>query len=175
MDRRPERSEAKDYCWKYIDRVQDGDICAALERLGRETVDFLRTISDAQSLHRYAEDKWSIREAAGHVNDCERLFLGRAFWFARGFTSELPSFDQEVAVAAAGAHEQPWGSLIDEFSSVRAATLSFFRGLPEDAWTKSGIASGNPFTVRALAYLIAGHADYHNEILRDRYLASARS
>jgi hypothetical protein len=105
------------------------------------------------------------------VNDCERLFLGRAFWFARGFSSELPSFDQEVAVAASGANEQPWRSLIDEFASVRAATLSFFRGLPEDAWTKTGIASGNPFSVRALAYLIAGHADYHNEILRDRYLA----
>jgi hypothetical protein len=171
MNRRPERSEAKDYYWKYIDRVQDGDICSALERMGRETVEFLRTISEPQSLHRYAEDKWSIREAAGHVNDCERLFLGRAFWFARGFNSELPSFDQEVAVAASGANEQPWRSLIDEFASVRAATLSFFRGLPEDAWTKTGIASGNPFSVRALAYLIAGHADYHNEILRDRYLA----
>lgn len=173
MDRRPERSEAKDYYWKYIDRVQDGDICAALERLGGETVALLRTISDVQSLHRYAEDKWSIREAAGHVNDCERLFLSRAFWFARGFTSELPSFDQEVAVAASGATEQPWASLIDEFATVRAATLSFFRNLPEEAWTKTGVASGNPFTVRALAYLIAGHADYHNEVLRDRYLPSA--
>lgn len=175
MNRRPERSEVKDYYWKYIERVQDGDICEALERMGRETIALLQTISDAQSLHRYAEDKWSIREAAGHVNDCERLFLGRAFWFARGFTSELPSFDQQVAVAASGADVRPWASLIDEFATVRAATLSFFRSLPEDAWMKSGLASGNPFTVRALAYLTAGHADYHNEILRDRYLASARS
>lgn len=172
MNRRPERSEAKDYYWKYIDRVQEGDICGALERMGRETVAFLRTIGDAQSLHRYAEDKWSIREATGHVNDCERLFLSRAFWFARGFNSELPSFDQEIAVAAAGADAQPWAALIDEFATVRAATLSFFRALPEDAWMKTGLASGNPFTVRALAYLIAGHADYHNELLRDRYLAA---
>lgn len=175
MNRRPERSEAKDYYWKYIDRVQDPDICAALERNGRDTVQFLRTISDEHSLRRYAEDKWTIREATGHVSDCERLFLSRAFWFARGFTSELPSFDQEVAVAASEADRQPWGSLIEEFATVRAATLTFFRGLPEDAWTKTGLASGNTFSVRALAYLIAGHADYHNEILRDRYLASDKS
>jgi len=173
MNRRPERSEAKDYYWKYIDRVQDGDICGALERLGRQTVELLRTIGDEQSLHRYAKDKWTIREAAGHVNDCERLFVSRAFWFARGFDSELPSFDQEVAVAASGADARSWASIVDEFATIRAATLSFFRGLPEEAWTKTGVASGNPFTVRALAYLIAGHADYHDEILRERYLASA--
>jgi hypothetical protein len=172
MNRRPERSEAKDYYWKYIDRVEDGDICAALERMGRETIDLLGTIREDQSRHRYAEDKWSIREAAGHVNDCERLFVSRAFWFARGFNTELPSFDQEVAVAASGVDARTWASLVEEFSTVRAATLSFFRGLPEEAWAKTGFASGNMFTVRALAYLIAGHADYHNEILRDRYLAA---
>ena len=175
MTRRPERSEAKDYYWKYIDRIEDADICAALERNGRETVEFLCTISDEQSRHRYADDKWTIREATGHVSDCERLFVSRAFWFARGFTSELPSFDQEVAVTASRADRQPWASLIEEFATVRAATLSFFRGLPEDAWTKTGVASGNTFSVRALAYLIAGHADYHNEVLRERYLTSARS
>jgi hypothetical protein len=172
MNRRPERSEAKDYYWKYIDRVQDGDICDALERLGRQTVDLLRTISPERSLYRYEDGKWSIREATGHVNDCERLFVSRAFWFARGFDSELPSFNQETAVAASGADDRPWPSLIEEFATIRAATLSFFRGLPEDAWTKTGMASGNMFSVRALAYLIAGHGDYHDEILRDRYLAA---
>ena len=172
MNHRPQRSEAKDYFWKYIDRIPDGDICAALDRQGRETVALLRSIGDAQSRHRYAEGKWSIREAAGHVSDCERLFLGRAFWFARGFTTELPSFDQEVAAAAYPADARPWDALIEEFETVRAATLSFFKGLPDEAWTKTGVASGNLFSVRALAYLIAGHADYHNELLRDRYLAA---
>lgn len=171
--RRPDRSEAKDYYFKYIDRIQEGDICAALARQGEETRTLLRAIGEEQSKFRYAEGKWSIREAAGHVNDTERLFLSRAFWCARGFDTELPSFDQEVAVAASGADARTWLSLTEEFDAVRAATLTFFTSLPEDAWTRMGIASGNPFSVRALAYLIAGHADYHNALLRERYLVGA--
>lgn len=169
--RRPQRSEANDYYFKYIDRIQDDDICAALARQGQETLALLRTISEEQSKFRYAEGKWSIREAAGHVNDTERVFLSRAFWFARGFDTELPSFDQDVAAAASGADARTWVSLTGEFEAVRAATLAFFTSLPEAAWLKTGIASGNPFSVRALAYAIAGHADYHNEILRQRYLS----
>jgi hypothetical protein len=170
---RPDHSEAKEYYWRYMDRIQDDDIVAALERNGRETAALLRSVGDEQSKHRYAEGKWSIREATLHVIDAERVFASRALWFARGFTTELPSFDQDIAVAASGADARSRSSLIEEFEATRASTIAMFRGLPEDAWMKSGVASGNPFTVRALAYMIAGHADYHNAILRERYLVSA--
>ena len=93
----------------------------------------------------------------------------RAFWFARGFDSPLPSFDQNTAMSAADADARSWRSHIDEFRAVRAATLAFFRNLPEEAWTRRGIASDNPFTVRALAYLAAGHVTHHCRILRERY------
>ena len=106
----------------------------------------------------------------GVLNDTERLFIFRAFWFARGFDSPLPSFDQNIAAAAAAADERSWKSHLDEFRSVRGATLAFFRNLPADAWARSGIASGNPFTVRALAYIAAGHNTHHVSILRSRYL-----
>ena len=82
----------------------------------------------------------------------------------------LPSFDQNVAMATAGADERPWRSHVDEFRALRAATLAFFRGLPDEAWMRRGIASGNPFTVRALAYISAGHVTHHLKILRERYL-----
>ena len=107
------------------------------------------------------------------MNDTERLFAFRAFWFARGFESPLPSFDQNVALAAAAADARPWQSHLDEFAAVRAATLSFFRHLPVDAWERRGTASGNPFSVRALAYLSAGHVFHHVAILNERYLARA--
>ena len=106
----------------------------------------------------------------GHLNDTERLFVSRAFWFARGFDTPLPSFEQEVAVAAAGAHERPWASLVEEFRTIRLATLSFFTSLPEEAWSRRGIASGNPFTVRALAYMTVGHVMHHMTIVRERYV-----
>jgi DinB superfamily len=166
----PDRSEAAEYYFTYIDQVGRGDICDILAGQLPEAIALWRDISDEQSLHRYAADKWSIREVVGHINDTERLVVFRAFWFARGFETPLPSFDQNVAIATAGAHERSWTSLLDEFRTVRAATLTFFRALPADAWTRRGIASDNPFTVRALAYLAAGHLTHHMKILRERYL-----
>jgi hypothetical protein len=166
----PDRTEAAEYYFTYINQVGDGDICAILEAQVEETVAFLRGISDEQSLHRYAPDKWSIREAIGHVNDAERLFLFRAFWFARGFDTPLPSFDQKTAVLNAQSDQRSWTSHIDEFRTIRGGTVGFFKNLPEDAWMKRGVASGNPFTVHALAYIIAGHLAHHSTIVRERYL-----
>lgn len=166
----PDPTEAAEYYFTYINQVGDGDICAILEAQVEETVAFLRGISDEQSLHRYASDKWSIREAIGHVNDAERLFLFRAFWFARGFDTPLPSFDQKTAVLNAQSDERSWTSHIDEFRAIRGATVGFFKSLPDDAWMKRGVASGNPFTVHALAYIIAGHLAHHSMIVRQRYL-----
>ena len=165
-----DRSEAADYYFTYINQVDGADILAILASQLPETTALLHGISEEQSLHRYAPGKWSIREMMGHVNDAERLFVSRAFWFARGFDSPLPSFDQNIAVPASGAHDRSWRTHIEEFGAVRAATLSFFRYLPEQAWTRRGIASGNPFTVRALAFIVAGHLTHHLTILRARYL-----
>jgi hypothetical protein len=103
------------------------------------------------------------------VNDGERLFLGRAFWFARGFQDPLPSFDQEVAVQAAQANQTSWAQLVAEFITVREATISFFNNLPADAWSRTGVASDNPVTVRALAYIIAGHVAHHTKVLKEKY------
>jgi len=166
----PERTEAADYYFTYIDKVGRGDICAILEAQMGETAAFLRGISDERSLHRYASDKWSIRQVVGHLNDAERVFAFRAFWFARGFDSSLPSFDQDIAVTSAGSDARAWPSLIDEFQAVRAASTSLFNNLPAEAWIRRGTASGNPFTVRALAYIVAGHVAHHVGILRERYL-----
>ncbi len=169
-DSAPERTEAADYYFKYIDLVPRGDICETLHVQMGDTVGMLRRINEERSNYRYAPGKWSIREVVSHINDTERLFVFRAFWFARGFDAELPSFDQEVAATHAGANARPWQSHVEEFQAVRAATLEFFRYLPPDAWLKRGIASGNPFTVRALAYVTAGHVIHHTKILHERYL-----
>ena len=166
----PDRTEAAEYYFTYIDQVPGGDIGQTLEAQLGETLALLHGISEEDSLRRYAPDKWSIRELVSHVNDTERVFLFRAFWFARGFDSPLPSFDQNTAAAAAGADERTWRSHVDEFRAVRTATLAFFQNLPADAWARRGVASGNPFTVRALAYITAGHVTHHTKILRERYL-----
>ena len=99
----PDRTETAEYYFTYIDQVGGGDICAILENQLAETLALLNGISEARSLHRYAPDKWSIRQVLSHLNDTERLFIFRAFWFARGFDSPLPSFDQNIAARGARA------------------------------------------------------------------------
>jgi hypothetical protein len=166
----PDRTEAAEYYFKYIDQVGEGPIVEILMRQRREAQALFERISEDRSTHRYAADKWAIREVLAHLNDTERLFVFRAFWFARGFDSPLPSFDQEVANTQSGANERNWTSHVDEFQAVRAATIAFFDNLPDQAWGRRGIASDNPFSVRALAYICAGHTAHHLKILEDRYL-----
>jgi uncharacterized damage-inducible protein DinB len=166
----PERAETAEYYHRYIDQVPAGDIRDVLERQRGEASSMLEAISEEQSLHRYAAGKWSIREVVAHINDTERLFTFRAFWFARALGEPLPSFDQDIAASHAGADHRTWRSHLDEFHSVRAASLALFQNLPAEAWTRRGVASGNPFTVRALAYIAAGHVAHHLRILREQYL-----
>jgi hypothetical protein len=166
----PDRTEAADYYFTYIDQVGEGDIREVLESQAQETLGVLGRISEEQSVHRYAPDKWSIRQVMSHVNDTERAFVFRALWFARGFDTALPSFDQNIAIAGADADARSWRSHVDEFQAIRGATLAFFQNLPVGAWPRRGIASGNSFTVNALAYITAGHVTHHMRILQERYL-----
>lgn len=171
MTTAPDRTEAAEYYFKYIDQVPAGDVRRILEAQSGETFATLRGISEERSRHRYAPDKWSIRQVVGHVSDTERLFVFRALWFARGFDSELPGYDQDVAMAASAADERSWSSHVEELEAVRAATVAFFTSLPDEAWSRRGVASGSPFTVRALAYIAAGHLTHHMKIVRERYLS----
>ena len=166
----PDRTEAPDYYFTYIDQVGDGDIRALLRAQLADTVTLLQGVTDEMSLHRYAPGKWTIREVVNHLNDTERLFVFRALWFARGLDSPLPSFDIDAAVAISAADDRSWSSHIEEFRAVRSATAAFFETLPAAAWARQGVASGNTFTVRALAYITAGHTAHHARLLRADYL-----
>ena len=165
----PERTEAAPYYFTYIDRVKSDNIVTVLKTQLDEAPAFFSAISEEKSLHRYGPDKWSIRQVLNHVNDAERVFLFRAIWFARGFDTPLPSYDQNIAATGAEADRTSWAAHVDEFRSVRLSTISLFKNMPSQAWTRSGIASGNPFTVRALAYIIPGHFAHHVALLRERY------
>lgn len=167
---KPRRGEVGDYFFTYIDQVEQGDIREIVRAQGREALALLESIPESKTLYRYAPDKWSIRDLVGHISDTERVFAYRAFWFARGFDSPLPSFSQDVAAGTANADGRSWQSLIDEFRTVRAATVSLLDSLPDEAWTRAGVASSFPMSVRGLGYIIAGHVAHHLTILRDRYL-----
>lgn len=169
---RPHPKEAAPYYFTYINQVYGDDGMRVMESQLEESPAFFSIISEEKSLYRYAPEKWSIRQVLSHITDTERAFAFRALWFARGFETPLPSFDQDIAAAGAEADKISWAAHIEDFRRVRAASISLFRNLPEEAWARSGIASDNRFSVRALAWIIAGHLTHHVVVLRQRYLSS---
>jgi DinB superfamily len=168
---RPAPTEYAPYYANYISQAPGDDPLTLLEAGLVETPKFYAAISDQKSLQRYAPDKWSLRELLNHVNDAERVFAYRALWFARGYTDALPTFDQNVAVISSLADHVAWPQHIVEFRAVRAATLTLFKNLPDEAWLLSGIASNYRVSVRALAWIIAGHAAHHQRVAREKYLS----
>ncbi len=170
MIARPDQSEAAPYYFTYIDQVEGTDPARVMAGQMDDLTRLFEDIAEEKSRYRYAPGKWSIRQVLNHVTDTERAFVFRTLWFARGFDAPLPGYDQNTAASGAEADNVAWNAHVEEFRSVRLATLALFRNLPSQAWTRSGIASGNPFTVRALAYIIPGHAAHHARILRERYL-----
>lgn len=170
---RPNSDEAAPYYFTYINQVTDEDVVSLLEKQSEEAPAFLGRISAEKSLYRYAPDKWTIREVVGHLSDTERVLVHRALWFARGLETPLPSFEQEIAVAKAQSDQIKWAEHIEEFRRVHLSSVSLFRNMPADAWMRQGMASGYSFTVRALAFIVAGHLTHHMRILRERYLETS--
>ncbi len=172
---RPGKDEAAEYFFTYIDTVPDGDIVATLEKQSGEYAALLDRVSEEASHGRYAPGKWSVREAAGHVNDSERVFAYRALWFARGLPGPLPSMDQDVTAAHANSEAQTMAQLAAEFRAVRAATLAMARTLPAEAWDRRGesgwsaTSSGSTLSVRAAVWIICGHVEHHTRLFREKY------
>jgi len=171
MRGRPDKSEAAEYYFNYIDQVEGDDPIATLREQLQAWPVALGAIGEEQSLYRYAPDKWSVRQVVNHVTDTERAFAFRVLWFARGFDTPLPSYDQTIAAAGAEADQVTWAAHLEEFRQVRSATLWLLSNMPEAAWERGGVVAGNYVTVRALAFIIAGHVAHHGRILKEKYEA----
>ena len=167
---KPAESEYAGYQGRYVSLVSDPDVVSALEKQLVSTRALLDTISEEKSNHRYEPGKWSIKEVVGHVADTERVFAYRALRFARNDKAELPGYDENAFAANADFAYLPLANIVDEYAAVRQASILFFKHLGQDAWTRRGVANKINVTVRAIAFLIAGHELHHLNILKTRYL-----
>jgi len=166
----PAANEYDPYYAGYINRIARGQhILTILEEQLQSTPALLQGVEESRGSFRYAPGKWSIKEVIGHLTDTERIMSDRALRIARGDTTPLPGFDENAYVPAMEADARALDDIVSEWSAVRRATLALFRGLPSAAWTRRGIANGAPVSVRALAYIVAGHERHHMETLRTRY------
>jgi hypothetical protein len=170
---RPASDEHSPYYGGYIDQVPEGDILTHLAGQIERTTRLLQGLSEEQAAFRPTPTDWSVKEVICHISDSERVFAYRALRIARADPTPLAGFDQEPYVVAAEADARPLADLLAEFASVRASTLWLFRSLPAAAWLRRGVASDAPVSVRALAYIIAGHENHHVRSLLTEYLTPA--
>lgn len=168
--RRPDTGEYVDYYDRYVRLVPDGDIVGLLRAQAMVTNDLLRGLAPGLAEFRYEPGKWSLKEVLGHVIDAEWIFTYRALSFARGQESPLPGMDQDVFMARANPSAWSMPALLEQFRHLRAANTLLFDTFDDSILDRKGTASGFPFTVRALLYVIAGHELHHVNVVRERYL-----
>jgi len=166
---KPEPTEYAPYYEKYISLVPGDELTSLLESQAKRTVQLLAGRSENDGNFRYAPDKWSIKEVLGHISDTERIFTYRALRIARGDATPLASFEQDDYVRGGEFNARTLRDLLEEFAEVRGATSALFRSLHPQAWTRRGVANNNEVSVRALAYMTAGHELHHVKILEERY------
>jgi len=167
---RPEANEHDPYFSRYIDLVApDEDIVSVIERQSSVTQKLLSALDETRASFRYEADKWSVKQVVGHMIDTEVILSWRALALARGETKPLPGFEQDDYMQYSNFDDWKLGELAEWYALTRRANIVFFRNLPEEAWSRRGTADGRPISVRALAWIIAGHELHHTSVLRERY------
>jgi hypothetical protein len=166
---RPKEDEYHPFFHDYVTLVPEADVLSALEAQLPEVSRVRALVPEHSETFAYAPGKWTIRELVGHVGDGERVFGFRAFSFSRFDSNPLPGFDENDYVANAGFNALPLAALLEDFALQRRLNLRMLRGLSDAQWAGAGTANGHAVTVRALAFIMAGHVRHHLGMLRDRY------
>src|SRR5229473_3534947 len=166
---RPLESEYAPFYQGYVAHVTEEEILPVL-RSQLDALDvLLNRITPERETYAYAEGKWSIRELVGHLIDAERVFGYRAFCIARGESRNLPGFDENQYMLSAPYNQIDLDDLLSELRLARLSNIAMLRTLDEPAWMRVGTANDSQVSVRALAFIMAGHVRHHMGVLRERY------
>jgi hypothetical protein len=169
---RPEAHEYAPFYEGYIALVAGDDAVTALEAQRLHMMQMLSARSEREGNFRYGPDKWSVKEVIGHLADAERVFTYRAMRIARADQTPLAGFEQNDYVKNGAFGDRKLADLAEEFAAIRGASIALFRSLNDAAWLRRGTASDKEVSVRALAFMTAGHELHHQRILEERYFAA---
>ena len=167
MMNRPERNEYADFYADYVSHVPDGSIEEFLLKQWDELVSVIQGVPEDEASKPPAPGKWSVKQVLGHLCDTERVMSYRLMRFARGDEKELQGFEQDDYVAAGDFNSRVRHDLMVEFKNIRGATIALVGSIAPEVEARTGMASGHPVSVRALAYIIAGHAQRHLNLMKD--------
>jgi len=166
---RPAAGEYAPFFAGYEKLVPETDVLPVLAAQAAEIRRIAASVPADRETFRYAPGKWSVREILGHMGDGERVFGYRAFCISRGDQTALPGFEENDYVAESAYDRQTAAELADDFAGVRTANLAVLGRLDPERWSRVGNANGTPVSVRALAFIMAGHARHHIGVLKTRY------
>lgn len=167
---RPEASEYDPYYEHYVSLVPEDDIKSVLSVQPRDLEALIASVPETKGTYAYADGKWTIKQMLGHLIDGERMFAYRIFRISRGDETPIEGFDQDPYIEHANSNDRPFTDLLKEFALLREANMIFFNNLRDDAWTRVGTANERQISVRALAWIMAGHIRHHIAVLNERYL-----
>ncbi|MFY9673165.1 MAG: DinB family protein [Terriglobales bacterium] len=167
---RPQTDEYNPYYEQYISLVKTDDIVGSLQKQAQETRDLLGKVSAEKAEFRYAPGKWSVKEVLGHINDTERIMSYRVLRIARGDQTPIEGFEQDDYIASGKFGQRTVGDLLQEFLTIRNATIELIRHLDAETSERRGTANNKPISARAMVYIIAGHELHHRKILQEKYL-----
>jgi uncharacterized damage-inducible protein DinB len=170
MISKPQAGEYAPYYETYISLVNTNNIINLLAELKDSTFNFFNSLTADKAEYAYAEGKWTIKQVVGHLIDAERVFAYRLLCFSRGDKTSLPGFDENSFVEFGGFNNRTLANLTEEFKAVRESNLHMLRAINHQQSTIIGTASNYPVSVRALAYIMAGHELHHLRITKERYL-----
>ncbi len=168
LSQRPGEHECFGFHRDYVAKVPDGNILDTLARQGDHIPAFIRRIPDDQFEVVHPSYGWKIRTVIEHCCDAERVFGYRALRFATGDKTVLPGWDENHYAACGYGNAEGAEVLAVEFSALRQSNLCLLRRLRPEAFAELGEADGRAFSVRTLAWLMAGHWLHHEAILRKR-------
>jgi len=166
---RPSADEHDPYYSRYISLVAEGEIVSTLRNQIGETVSLLKRVPESKGNFTYAPGKWTIKQIVGHLSDAERVFAYRALRIARNDRTPLSGFEQDDFVRFGPFAQVPLAELVDEYASIRESSVALFNQLDAEAWTRRGTANNAAVSVRAIAYILAGHELHHRRILQEKY------
>lgn len=169
---RPETNEFAPYYNTYISLVEGDDVLATLEGQPAELNNLFLSRSDDTGTASYAPGKWSVKEVLSHLIDGERIFAYRILRISRGDVTPIEGFEQDGYIENSNANNRSFADLLSEFELQRRSNLLLLNNLSDEGAMRMGTASDSPVTVRALAYIMAGHVTHHIGILKERYLAA---
>ncbi len=163
-------SEYNPYYHNYILAVGEVEL---LEELKNGKVVFTALMAEvpiSKLNYAYADGKWTLAEVLMHIIDAERVFQYRALRFGRNDKTPLAGFDQDIYVPESNASKKSKEELLNEYESVRNATVSLFSSFDDEALKRVGMASDSNMSAGAMGFIICGHQAHHLNIIRERYL-----